>query len=58
MKAAITSIPLVLISFACVSSRAVENWNQFRGPQGNGVSSAVDLPIEFDEAKNVRWNLR
>ena len=30
-------------------------WNQFRGPHGNGVSSATNLPIEFDEAKNVRW---
>ena len=33
------------------------NWNQFRGPHGNGISSATDLPIEFDEAKNVRWKI-
>jgi outer membrane protein assembly factor BamB len=33
----------------------VANWNQFRGAHGDGVSAANDLPVEFDEAKNVRW---
>ena len=33
----------------------LEHWNQFRGPNGDGVSTAKALPIEFDEAKNVRW---
>ncbi len=32
-------------------------WNQFRGPHGTGVSSAANLPIEFDEAKDVRWKV-
>jgi|TARA_B110000495_G_scaffold145596_1_gene128492 outer membrane protein assembly factor BamB len=31
------------------------NWNQFRGPEGDGISSAGDLPDQFDEAVNVRW---
>ena len=30
-------------------------WNQFRGPNGDGRSLAVKLPVEFDEAKNCRW---
>ena len=33
------------------------HWNQFRGPQGNGRSSATDLPVEFSETKNVRWKV-
>jgi len=36
---------------------ADEHWNQFRGPQGNGISTAENLPVEFDEAKNVCWKI-
>lgn len=31
------------------------HWNQYRGANGDGVSTARDIPVEFDEAKNVRW---
>ena len=31
------------------------HWNQFRGPNGDGKSAALNLPTEFDEARNVRW---
>ena len=31
------------------------HWCQFRGPNGDGISVAKDLPVEFDEAKHVRW---
>lgn len=31
------------------------NWPQFRGPGGQGVSSAKDLPVHWDEQTNVRW---
>jgi outer membrane protein assembly factor BamB len=29
-------------------------WNQFRGPNGDGETSAV-LPVEFDDETNVAW---
>lgn len=32
-------------------------WNQFRGPHGDGTSTAKNLPVEFDEARNVRWKI-
>ena len=32
-----------------------DNWNQFRGPNGDGTTSAKDLPIEFNDNKNIRW---
>lgn len=32
-----------------------QNWNQFRGPNGDGTTTASDLPIEFNEKKNLRW---
>ena len=31
------------------------HWNQFRGPNGDGTITATDLPIEFNENKNIRW---
>ncbi|HYT67030.1 MAG TPA: PQQ-binding-like beta-propeller repeat protein [Vicinamibacterales bacterium] len=30
-------------------------WPQFRGPEGNGVSTATGLPIKWSETENVRW---
>ena len=35
--------------------QAGNQWNQFRGPNGDGKSSATNLPVEFSETKNVRW---
>jgi len=34
---------------------AAESWNQFRGPQGKGVSTSTRIPLEFGEDKNVVW---
>jgi outer membrane protein assembly factor BamB len=28
---------------------------QFRGTQSSGIAEATDLPIEFDESKNLKW---
>ena len=36
---------------------ATAEWNRFRGPNGSGVSSTKDVPIEFGPAKNVVWRL-
>ena len=32
-----------------------DNWNQFRGPNGNGKSLRTNLPLEFNETNNIRW---
>lgn len=32
-----------------------EGWPQFRGPDGQGHSSERGLPLEWGEARNVRW---
>ena len=47
---------LVAILFACVStSLASDEWSQFRGPNGTGVSETKGLPTEFGPTKNVVW---
>ena len=40
----------------CVVALVVlAQWPQFRGPEGNGVSTAPGLPIRWSESENVRW---
>ncbi len=35
--------------------QTIQEWGRFRGPNGSGVSAAVDLPVEFGPEKNVIW---
>ena len=32
-----------------------DNWTRFRGPNGTGVSSATNLPVEFGPQSHVKW---
>ncbi len=41
----------------CGQSSA-ENWTRFRGPNGQGVSSEVDLPITWSVTENVVWKTK
>lgn len=34
---------------------AAEDWPQFRGPRGSGISSERHAPLNWDAATNVRW---
>ena len=47
-------VSLLLISGLTVSSIA-ENWPQWRGPQGNGVSPEEGLPLGWGSTENVAW---
>jgi hypothetical protein len=44
------------VAFACLAglSRA-DDWPQFRGPSGTGVSAEPDAPLEWGPGKNIRW---
>ena len=44
---------------ACCSSlqtRAAD-WDQFRGPAGNGRALATSLPVAWSETENVVWKV-
>ena len=43
------------VAAAQTSSFAKEDWPQFRGPDGQGHSVERGLPLEWGEARNVRW---
>jgi len=50
----------ILLLLSCLTTGAHSgelHWNQYRGPHGNGVSAAENLPVVFDEAQNVRWKI-
>ncbi|MBL8167049.1 MAG: PQQ-binding-like beta-propeller repeat protein [Acidobacteria bacterium] len=47
---------LVLTVFLLtLSAAAADDWSQFRGPNGSGVSDNARLPVEFGPDKNVVW---
>jgi outer membrane protein assembly factor BamB len=50
-------IAIVFLFVATLSLTRVfaEDWTQFRGPNGSGVSATTGLPTEFGPAKNVVW---
>ncbi len=37
---------------------AETNWPQFRGPNGDGISDAVGLPLTWSEKEHVRWKTK
>jgi outer membrane protein assembly factor BamB len=46
---------LCVILLTASSVLAGEDWSQFRGPNGTGVSMTTGLPTEFGPNKNVVW---
>jgi outer membrane protein assembly factor BamB len=46
---------LLVAGVFSTSALAAENWTRFRGPNGLGISTATNLPVEFGPEKNVRW---
>jgi outer membrane protein assembly factor BamB len=44
----------ILLILLCLPA-AAENWPQFRGPTGQGVSAETDLPLEWSRDTNVAW---
>lgn len=52
MKPALHLASLLAASF---TATAATDWPQFRGPDGDGHSSAKNLPLTWDTTKNVAW---
>lgn len=51
----------ILLCISCVfvlitaSGQEQENWTQFRGPNGQGISKAKDLPVNWSAEENIAW---
>ncbi len=36
-------------------TQSTDDWPQFRGPQGNGLSLATNVPLTWSPTQNVKW---
>jgi len=57
-------LALISISISSISALALvataqeaQDWPQFRGPTGQGVSELRGLPLEWSESKNLVWKV-
>ena len=46
---------LACVSVCLTAGPASAQWPQFRGPNGSGVDSASNYPVEFSPTKNALW---
>src|SRR5437763_8492448 len=47
--------PLSRILLLLATAAPAADWPEFRGPDGQGHSSARHVPIEWSSSKNVAW---
>ena len=48
-------LAVVLPGFLVWPALAADDWPQFRGPTGQGLSSAENLPVAWSENQNAAW---
>ena len=51
------TLTFLLGVFILVGSVSADNWDQWRGPNNDGVSQETDAPIQWSQTENVRWRL-
>jgi len=51
-------IPVLFMTTALSAANASDDWPQFRGPTGDGVSPAKDLPLDWNESRNIAWKAK
>jgi outer membrane protein assembly factor BamB len=48
-------VAILMIVLAGQSLNAADTWPQFRGPSGDGISDAKNLPLTWSDTQNVKW---
>ena len=48
-------IATIACSASGLSRAVAEDWPEFRGPTGQGISSAQNLPVRWSDTENIRW---
>jgi len=49
--------PLLFILSASITFAAENEWPQFRGPTGQGISNAANVPVKWSATENVAWTV-
>lgn len=44
-----------MMVLACAAVSRADDWPQFRGPTGDGIATATNLPITWSSNQNVKW---
>ena len=45
----------IALTFTTAPLRAVADWPEFRGPTGQGISAATNIPVHWGATSNVIW---
>ncbi len=48
-------LPALMLLAPSLGGEAADEWRQFRGPNGTGISTSTNLPVEFRAGKNRQW---
>src|SRR5512140_3632147 len=48
---------LLLLIVNTISVTRAQNWPCWRGPNGDGTSSEINLPVKWDSVTNVVWKI-
>lgn len=53
------NLSVIIVSLVFMSQTVVraENWPNWRGPNGDGTSSEINLPTKWDSTTNVLWKV-
>jgi len=51
------SLSVFAMILTTAALQAADTWPQFRGPTGDGLSDARDVPTTWSETENVRWKV-
>ena len=49
------ALPLLLLLALSRLAAEAQDWPEFRGPTGQGISTERGLPLEWSESRNVIW---
>ena len=58
MSATIPFLLCMAVSWTMCGLVSAENWTRFRGPNGQGVSSEVKLPVTWSADDKIAWKTR
>lgn len=58
LRSPMKQVVQTLVAFLCWSALLyAENWPQFRGPTGQGLSAETNLPLKWSAEENVVWKM-
>ena len=52
-----TRAVFLVLSLSTATIAPAQDWPQFRGPRGSGVSQESGLPTQWSESENIRWKV-